>query len=97
MGRRLPAKPGDPPERFERREALDSSVLECANLLGIRRALGQPSPDDDPGAGEYGCSLVECWVAEIDRTHLDRAPWRVARRTERHDLARVKSPYRNAE
>jgi hypothetical protein len=26
--------------------------------------------DDEPGAGEYGCSLVECWVAEIGQTHL---------------------------
>lgn len=33
------------------------------------------NPDDEPGAAEYGYSLVECWVAEIDRTHLDRAPW----------------------
>jgi hypothetical protein len=37
------------------------------------------SPDDEPGAGEYGYSLVECWVAEIDRTHLDRGSWQVAR------------------
>jgi len=35
----------------------------------------------DPGAGEYGCSLVECWVAEIGRTHLDRDARQVARQT----------------
>lgn len=39
----------------------------------------------------YGCSLTECWVAVIGRTHLDREPRRAARRTAGHDLAGRKS------
>jgi hypothetical protein len=45
----------------------DSSVLLGRNS---NRYTQDASLDDDPRAAEYGYSLVECWVAEIDRTHL---------------------------
>lgn len=61
-------EPGDPLKRFGRRETLDSSV----SMGATHQCTQGASPDDEPGAGEYGCSLVECWVAEIGRTHLDR-------------------------
>lgn len=56
-----------PPQRFERHETFDSSVSKGATR---RVSTQDASFDDEPGADEYGYSLVECWVAEVGRTHL---------------------------
>jgi len=78
-GRRLPTDSGDPPKRTERRETLGASVS-----MGATHRVHAPrvtADDDEPGAGEYGYSDVECWEADIGRTHLDRGARGVARRT----------------
>lgn len=80
---------GDPLKRFECRETFDSSVS-----MGATCRVHAPkvtSDDDEPGAGECEYSLTECWVADIDWTHLDREPQQVARRAPGHDLACTKS------
>jgi hypothetical protein len=61
--------PGDPLKRFGRRENAPIPRSRWAQPVECTQGA---NPDDEPGAGEYGCSLVECWVAEIGRTHLDR-------------------------
>lgn len=68
-----------PRSAIERRETLGASVT-----VGATHRVHAPrvtADDDEPGAGEYGYPYVECWEADIGRTHLDRGTRRVARRT----------------
>jgi len=52
MGRKLPPDPGDPRSDSGVVKTLDSSVLMAQSVSYTQGA----SPDDDPGADEYGCS-----------------------------------------
>jgi hypothetical protein len=56
------------------------------------------SPDDEPGADEYGCSLKQSdgWQKSVERisiTHRGTSQDKPMRR----DLVKTKSPFRNTE
>jgi len=56
-----------PPQRFGRHETSDSSVSKGATRRVARKTQVLTI---EPGADEYGYSVVECWVAEVGQTHL---------------------------
>jgi len=84
---------GDPLKRFGRRETSDSSVSMGATCrIHALEVTLQMTMNREQAS--IGYSLAECWVADIDWTHLDREPQQVARRTTGHDLAQTKSSFR---
>jgi hypothetical protein len=52
MGRKLPREPGDPRSDSGVVKTLDSSVRVAQSIRYTQGA----SPDDEPGADEYGCA-----------------------------------------
>jgi hypothetical protein len=94
-GRKLPRAPGDPRSDSGVVKTLDSPVLAAARCQGYTQGA---SPDDEPEADEYGCSLKQSvgWqksVGRISITHRGKSQDEPTRR----DLAKAKSSFRNTE
>jgi hypothetical protein len=71
-----PRKPGGPRSDSGVVKTLDSSVRTAQS---VRHAQGE-SPDDEPGAGEYGCSLNRV-LGSRNRSNASRSRTAASRKT----------------
>jgi len=94
-GRKIPRAPGDPRSDSDVVKTFDSPVPMDA----IRRGYTQgASPDDEPEAGEYGCSLKQSvgWQKSVGRISITNRGKSQDEPTGR-DLAKTKSLFRKTE
>jgi len=76
MGRKLPRDPGDPRSDSGVVKTLDSSVLMAQSISYTQGA----SPDDEPGADEYGCAYIRV-MGSRSRSDASRSCTAVSRKT----------------
>jgi len=95
IGTKNPPRARRSAKRFGRRENARFSGADGCTLSGYTQGA---SPDDEPEAGEYGCSLKQSvgWQKSVERisiTHRGKSQDEPTRR----DLAETESSFRNTE